>query len=159
KDDFVRVWDARTGKLTARVHHPRLQSLAGFIAGGRQLLTQGADTYRRWDLQRQVELPLPWRNEPTEVPTVHAGGGYLARHLGSGRELQLWELTTGEQVAAIGPSAFIDAGFMSRIHLASDGRTLVTIGNEVRLWQVPSLEPLTPPMMHTSNGSLVALSP
>jgi WD40 repeat protein/transcriptional regulator with XRE-family HTH domain len=129
-DGSARLWDPRTGRVTATLPHPGPVTAVAFRPGDHMVATSAADgQVRLWS------LPGPMLTSPTDTVSAVAfrpDGRMLA--IGSA-DLQLWSLAERRQV---GRPLTNPTGFSGTAAFTRDGRTLAVGDHDgrVQLWDV-----------------------
>jgi WD40 repeat protein len=123
---LVRVWNPATGTETARLTHHSPITMTAFNPSGTRLVTCCADrTIRLWNLANGVEIS---RMRYGEIFMLSPDLTQLAT--GSGRSVQLLELTTGATLARLQHEHEVQA-----VEFDPEGARLATRdGKNVTLW-------------------------
>lgn len=142
EDDVVNVWDIATKlRIAGPFEHSASVSPPSFRDDGTRILTASDDgVVRVWDAE-----PAKRRQFRDVGSLLHAfdptGRHLLLNHWG---EVRLWDI---ERDAPSGPPLEHDIR-VSGARFTADGRRLMTVADNrvVRLWDVATARPLTPPI-------------
>jgi WD40 repeat protein/tRNA A-37 threonylcarbamoyl transferase component Bud32 len=167
----IKIWNLTTKKPSTlglhlstdpndqRTRPSEVGNLTFFPDGQNLIVSSGQSgfTVRAWDLRSKAEVwsaNLP--NPPGAAALTHDGkmlitGGGDA---GNGR---VWEAVNGRELPAF-PS--LHTGWIGRIAISPDGRTVATVANDNRLilWDFAQRRPRVPPLTSPSD-TIVTLSP
>ncbi len=161
-DQFCRVWDSVRGELIGVPLRQRgqVQGLAfgsdGKIAFG--LSSLGDQQLYRWDLARREPLGCtggqdgePWRLALDRTGTYLVTG---SRARSAGR---IWDARTGKILPALLQH---ESGDVLAVAIRPDGKAVLTGGEDrtLRLWELPSGNPIGPPIRHSASIVAVAFN-
>jgi len=157
--DYVQRWDARTGRPLGRrrlIAAGPGPALAGFIAGGRRLVT--SDLLDRATVVRDAATLRPLRSfRAGGTPSVVSPDGRIAALGSPDGSVRLLDLRTG----AVRPVAGRHEAAVSGMRFTPDSRTLLTAGGDGRLivWDVKRATSIETLEGHASGVSQVAIAP
>jgi WD40 repeat protein len=140
KDRSVRIWDVETGReLRTLTGHLAEVRQAAFSPDGKTLISAGTHgTARLWDVTRGRLMRRLVSTGSCGCLAVSDDGKTLA--LGSGKDIQLWNLATGWRVATLSGHV----GAVSSLAFHPDGQTLLSTAADkdsvVRVWDLASLK-------------------
>lgn len=163
-DKIARLWDVKTGaSLGPAAYHRQIIGAAALSPDGRHIVTaddDGVFQLRRRGADRPRRLEVAHR-APVGVVKVSPDGrlavtGTKPRDLQADGDVRVWDLSTGEVVAALKHRGMVTAAAFSK-----DGRTVATAGIDgtARLLDVAGGKELGPPLRHQGWVHAVALDP
>jgi WD40 repeat protein len=157
--NFVRLWDARTGKVVRRLVGPqrKVPSLA-FSRDGALLLTGSWDlNVMLWDVTTGSQLPARMRHLELVQSVAFSPDGALALSGADDCTARLWDVPTGREHGM--PLRHADkvqaVAFSPRGDVVATG----TKGHDVRLWDVASGKQVGPAMQHLWEVRALAFAP
>lgn len=169
-DHTARIWEAATGKplLPALVHTGAVHH-ASFSSDGRQVATASADhTVGIWDAVSGRSLIPPLVHEAGVLRVQFSPEGTRLLTLCDNGTAHLWELVSGpprgdgqDSPGLAGSRKLEYQGKILCAHFSPNGRA-IALGSQdqtVRLWEVQTGRPLTPPMKHPGPVDRLAFSP
>jgi WD40 repeat protein len=152
RDSTVRVWNARTGRLTQTIAHPSVVESIGFAPSGRELLTFGPHrVVYIWEL-RDAALRLKLRLRGLVGAARFAPSGELVGTGGSDQVARLWDVRprpiVSEGVVPVGQVNRELKGHVGRvgaIAFSPDGGRVATGSTDgsARVWKVADGELVT----------------
>jgi WD40 repeat protein len=152
RDGIVRVWNARTGRLTQTIAHPTVVESIGFAPSGRELLTFGPHrVVYIWEL-RDAFLRLKLRLRGLVGAARFAPSGEMVGTGGSDQVARLWDVRprpiVSEGVVPVGQVNRELKGHVGRvgaIAFSPDGGRVATGSTDgtARVWKVADGELVT----------------
>ena len=152
----MRLWDAKTGRSIATLHHSKMRGVwlekLAFSSDGSLILTHGSDERSLvWDVASGrliARLPQAWE-------AMLSPSGRVALSYGS--ETSLWDLSNAKRLALLSGHE----GFVSAASFSPDGQFVATAGGDgtTRLWQVTSGSELGIVSHHRAAATAVTFSP
>ncbi|QEU96812.1 WD40 repeat domain-containing serine/threonine protein kinase [Streptomyces kanamyceticus] len=163
KEGTIRLWNARTGRLTKTLTADRKKnySQVTFSEDGATLIANGAGV-RLWDVdagrstrtltdQHEYVLAAAYRPGKPGHGVIAGAGGYVEMEGVDtvGRSVTLWSMSTGEVTATLigGPSKSALRASIPAVAFSPDGKTLAGVLNpaadadgvepSVQLWKLP----------------------
>lgn len=158
--DFVRLWDAHTGRSIVDLPYREVHAIAFSPDGERFVTGSNAETALVWDAKTGKSLGQP--RPETGAGLITAGTRYVVFSpdgtkvvTGHGSSARVWDGSTGAPLSAALPHSVSCAAF------SPDGTRLITGGNDhiARLWNSATGERLGRPMSHQQPITCVAFSP
>jgi WD40 repeat protein/transcriptional regulator with XRE-family HTH domain len=131
----VRLWDVRSGRLVATMHHERAVRTVRWNARGTRIVSAGEDGVTRiWDRAGRAVRTLSPRGGAVRTATFSADGMRVLTVTENGAA-QVWDLARGG-----GPSRLEPTGVDPRdvASLSPDGNRVLAVGRagELRVWTV-----------------------
>jgi WD40 repeat protein len=154
RDAVVRVWNARTGRLTQTIAHPSVVEGIGFAPSGRELLTFGPGPQRVvyiWEL-RDAFLRLKLRLRGFVGAARFAPSGEVVGTGGSDQVARLWDVRPGRIVSeGVVPVGQVNreleghVGRVGAVAFSPDGALFATGSTDgtARVWKVANGEFVT----------------
>jgi len=152
----VQVWDVASGReellLTG---HTRPVWVAVFSPDGNQLATSGWDgKIKVWDAAKGRELrTLDGHDENGVNHLAFSPDGKKLASAGHDKVAKVWDTSTGKELAALRGHP----GQIQHVAFRPDGKVLATGGEEVRLWDTATWQPLR--TLATPGTGLLAFTP
>jgi WD40 repeat protein/tRNA A-37 threonylcarbamoyl transferase component Bud32 len=126
EDGAVRIWESKTGKMTAecRGHRRKVVSVA-FRADGRRLVTASADgSVRQWDPATGREVEPPYEGHVGEVATAaYSPHGTWVASGGTDRTVRVWGASNRQEVSVLHGHT----GFVRGVAFAANGRQVISV--------------------------------
>lgn len=140
KDDMIRLWDMKSGKITVLEGHSGDALSVAFSRDGRYLASGSSDQYIRvWDLQQKAKKPVAVLAHQDKVRSVaFSPVENMLASAGSDKLVRLWYLQEQEWRLVPRPGGLYDnhrSGVWS-VAFSPDGNSLATGSwdNTVHLW-------------------------
>jgi WD40 repeat protein/tetratricopeptide (TPR) repeat protein len=162
EDPTARVWEVATGRAVTSVRkHDGWIGGATFSADGRRLLTvmgvlPGGEA-QVWDVATGKPLTPPLRHERGLIIGAFSPDGRLVLTVGDSGptyDVRVWDSATGRLLTTLNHDGWIrDATF------SPDSRLVLIAGDRVRVHDVTSGQPLTPPLGHELRMQKACFSP
>jgi WD40 repeat protein len=171
QDTTVRLWDMKAAAPGARQirleGHTSSVTKTVFSASGKWLATAEADykdgkSIRLWDMTTLSPLPKSIVLQGQPYVENHVSGLAFSpdeKHLAAGisYSLQMWDLTAKNLADTSSTIIGTNNGYIYAITFSPDNRWLATSSNDLKLWDLRSLDPTQPrsPDCQTDAGSSV----
>jgi WD40 repeat protein len=138
RDGNARLWDADAGYLIAMFHHDEAVVAASWTDGEDRVnsITRNG-VLSSWDVAtRQRRFSIPLRNSGLIAEASISRNGSIAATTGYKTAVTLWDPVSG---LALG-SPLLLPDTVVHVPISDDGTWLLTVGNTVRLWDIPAVE-------------------
>ncbi|MCY3869947.1 MAG: Ig-like domain-containing protein, partial [Gemmatimonadetes bacterium] len=152
EDGTVRLWDIATGETIATLEgHTKRSTHTAFSPDGKKLFSTSQDkTLRLWDLDTKKNI-ITLRNRSASSAAFSPDGTMLAS--GSWREVKLWDVVTGDNIATLER-----AGWITSVSFSPDGTMLASATeDEIKLLDIATQNVAT--IRHMSSVLSVTFSP
>ncbi len=169
-DATARLWDTATGRLRTSLKHSAPVVAVAFSPDNKTALTGSGDPEkingeaRLWDVKSGEQKGKAMRHENVVWAVAYSSDGNFVLTGSEDGTARFWNAVTGEQegktMEHVGPVLTVAFSPLSKSKTAVTG----SFGNEARLWDVPTGEPLkalqdsipVPPLKH--GGPVLALA-
>ncbi len=139
-DNRIKIWDPSTGNelLTLKGHDGTVMSVA-FSPNDKLIASGGADnTIKLWDVATATAKQT-LRGHSLYVSSVQfSPDGKLLASGSADQQVKIWDVLTGREILTILPNIDPQYSIGLRLLFTRDGKTLITSGEVIKLWDVAS---------------------